>query len=701
MDKENQNGVDKVQEWLEKTKNGTDLSLLGPGLAELFEDSTVDRNDKRFLSIFGQALVQLSDSKRAQLFQMATLKGFFQNTARFWMMWSKELNGAEKIQKLEDGLTKVTNPSERANLAEFLRRCPKQPAARKYTMKDVMYWNDIQKYCVGIVRPNVAAGVQERVMYRYHDIYDRRGQEESSLQEMKARKWQREAEENDLKARLSHLEMLHSSKTVETDIPANVSILSNAPVVSASVHTKEPVKVHVPLFADEVDDSLDLLEKSSPKNSLVEGEPVASFTPKRVAPEYFPSPKRSISILTPLKDPAIKRDSSHLTPLAIRHPRTQQLTHEKPTNTPTAVINDVNDLVKDMFGSTKIFHADQTQFGDDTPQRAPTKTFLNVFDQHESPDPEPAFKGKARFSIFNDDSSVASGGESPGNGTRFTVDKDEENTLCLMDIKSPEPTSFDLSLVSEQGQPGQITENLKSDNTMKYSEFDAVGVQSTMRITGGSDAKSDAWITRSTEEPSSEGASDYHNPWSSEFVRIQLGQLGTNVDQNTEAFHMEPMFSVNDRLYTHDSEIGQGNFATVYLCRNMESEQYAVKLQKKSEPWEWVILNETMRRVKNTSIKTAISDAIDYCHYGNGCGLLITSFYPSGTLLELCGFVRPFLVKRSPQMKAFTLFYSAQVSLKINSESQRFWMKIEILSKIDNFGQKLKMLSKIEILIKN
>ena len=38
-------------------------------------------------------------------------------------------------------------------------------------------------------------------------------------------------------------------------------------------------------------------------------------------------------------------------------------------------------------------------------------------------------------------------------------------------------------------------------------------------------------------------------------------------------------------------------------------------------------------------------------------------FYKAGTLLELCGFARPLLATRSPEMKPFTLFFSFQVKV--------------------------------------
>ena len=744
MDKENHdsNG-DIVDEWSRRIKAGDPAALIPDCIGALLEDETVNRNDKRLLVIFLQGIKLLSGVGQLQLFEMAVAKKFFIDTARFWIYWSEFLQGAKKLEKIQEGLNTISNGSERRNLQLFLKRKERETysgapgAVRKYTKADTLYWQDLRKFNVGIVQP----AAKTKRMYRHNDIYERNNRERTSLQEIKAKQWDDkvklmrsvtlEAETADLKSRVAQLESLQKSlmsqnyrdtsklikpeecvtrvkpslstiqsidQIVTGDLSRDVSdkvlpqnqrdqpvkmkmqIFSDTADETLDIEQDQSVKGKMEIFSDSADETLDLTQSMS-KSQIGNGvklsfckeseEKMLSFKPSRQVglPPSKSIPGPNISILTPLKDQQLKRDCSHLTPLAMRHPPTQSLflnDKENPKNTPTAVVNDVNDLVQNFFNSTKVFHKDQTQFQDDTPQRQPTKTFLTAFHE-DSPDIKPADIAPRRFSIFNDDSDLGSDSEmrSP-----FITDKRNgrnESSQNTMDFFQSDHTQskmasqslLELSLVSGKGDGiERFTENLQSNKTVHYNEFGGIE-QSTRRITGGSDAKSDDWITRS-DEPS---MVEYHDPWSPAFVTMQLGQLLYDIKKDSGTFNINETFTIADTVYRLDTKIGEGNFANVYLCRNMfEIDKcYAVKVQKHSEPWEWVILNEAQSRVKNTSISNAISDAIEYRHYEDNCGVLITSLYSYGTLLQLCEFARPHLVKRSPHMKPFTLFYASQV----------------------------------------
>lgn len=87
----------------------------------------------------------------------------------------------------------------------------------------------------------------------------------------------------------------------------------------------------------------------------------------------------------------------------------------------------------------------------------------------------------------------------------------------------------------------------------------------------------------------------------------------------------------------------------------------AVKVQKEGLSWEPIILSETLNRVRGTSIENAISDVYTACMFESGNGVLVTSYYKYGTLLDLCAHSRPTLVTKSPTMKPFIYFFGAQL----------------------------------------
>ena len=47
--------------------------------------------------------------------------------------------------------------------------------------------------------------------------------------------------------------------------------------------------------------------------------------------------------------------------------------------------------------------------------------------------------------------------------------------------------------------------------------------------------------------------------------------------------------------------------------------------------------------------------------FESGNGVLVTSYYKYGTLLDLCAHSRPMLVTKSPTMKPFIYFFGAQL----------------------------------------
>ena len=84
-------------------------------------------------------------------------------------------------------------------------------------------------------------------------------------------------------------------------------------------------------------------------------------------------------------------------------------------------------------------------------------------------------------------------------------------------------------------------------------------------------------------------------------------------------------------------------------------------MQKEGLSWEPIILSETLNRVRGTSIENAISDVYTACMFESGNGVLVTSYYKYGTLLDLCAHSRPTLVTKSPTMKPFIYFFGAQL----------------------------------------
>ena len=103
------------------------------------------------------------------------------------------------------------------------------------------------------------------------------------------------------------------------------------------------------------------------------------------------------------------------------------------------------------------------------------------------------------------------------------------------------------------------------------------------------------------------------------------------------------------------------NISKIYILINEKEKLAAVKVQKQGLSWEPIILSETLNRVRGSSIENAISDLYTACMFESGNGVLVTSYYKYGTLLDLCAHSRPMLVTKSPTMKPFIYFFGAQL----------------------------------------
>ena len=208
-------------------------------------------------------------------------------------------------------------------------------------------------------------------MFRHYELFDENRQTEiCSLQELKAKKWRRENE-----ARLAREEMDQMKKRLE-------ALESQSAQLSENLFQSQPDKAH---NSAEISppkpsgfDSPKLVQpvKEKPAFQIFTGnredestldlgaslpQPATDrFTPLRQPVDQFSSPKPNVSLLTPVRKPEMggllaKRNNSHLTPLADRQRSVDpdnSAQKTKPTTTPTAVINEVNDMVKGFFNST-------------------------------------------------------------------------------------------------------------------------------------------------------------------------------------------------------------------------------------------------------------------------------------------------------------------------------------------------------------
>ena len=156
---------------------------------------------------------------------------------------------------------------------------------------------------------------------------------------------------------------------------------------------------------------------------------------------------------------------------------------------------------------------------------------------------------------------------------------------------------------------------------------------------------------------------DGYDPWSEAFVKIQMGQMMIIDNPVDKPFsERKHIFTIQGINYSKDQLLGEGAFAKVYLCCAFgDTTKVAIKVQKKGSSWEPWILQETSRRLVDTKASSAISDYHGSCLFSGGEGVLITSYYPYGTLLDMCAFCRPKLATRSVEMRPAVLFFSAQL----------------------------------------
>ena len=154
-----------------------------------------------------------------------------------------------------------------------------------------------------------------------------------------------------------------------------------------------------------------------------------------------------------------------------------------------------------------------------------------------------------------------------------------------------------------------------------------------------------------------------YDPWSEKFVKMQMGQMMIKDHPVNQTFsERKHIFNIKGINYSKEQLLGEGAFAKVYLCSAFgDPTKVAIKVQKKGSSWEPWILQETSKRLADTIASSAISDYHGSCLFSSGEGVVITSYYSYGTLLDLCAFCRPKLAKKSMEMRPAILFFSAQV----------------------------------------
>ena len=73
-------------------------------------------------------------------------------------------------------------------------------------------------------------------------------------------------------------------------------------------------------------------------------------------------------------------------------------------------------------------------------------------------------------------------------------------------------------------------------------------------------------------------------------------------------------------------------------------------------------MREANKRLASTRASTALSDFLGWSFFRSGQGVILTSYYKYGTLLDLISANRSDLATRAIKMKPAILFFSAQLT---------------------------------------
>lgn len=190
-----------------------------------------------------------------------------------------------------------------------------------------------------------------------------------------------------------------------------------------------------------------------------------SFTPTRQQEDSFKKPTSTFNIdRTPDRSDATKRDASHLTPLGNRfRPKEPSSvgSDTRPPITPTAIVNDVNELMNGMFAPTTAFTPSTRDKSIKFPKKDDTRNFMDMFTKpigDSSHDDTPEFFPAVQKN-------------------KISVPKFDDDTLNIM--ASPGPSShnpaaafeaFDMSLANknEFQNPMSETQRIRSEQEMTF-----------------------------------------------------------------------------------------------------------------------------------------------------------------------------------------------------------------------------------------
>ncbi|CAG5087522.1 Oidioi.mRNA.OKI2018_I69.PAR.g11563.t1.cds [Oikopleura dioica] len=392
--------------------------------------------------------------------------------------------------------------------------------------------------------------------------------------------------------------------------------------------------------------------------------PSLSFTPTRQG-EEFKKPTQTFNLeKTPERSDALKRDSRHLTPLGNRF-RPEQPTSvgsdTRPPITPTGIVNNVNEMVNNFFAPTMALTPNNKRRSVKIQRKQSTNDFMNMFTNplggtttdDDTPEPErlPAVQKK-----------------------KISVPKFDDDTLAIMNSPGVNQNAaamleaFDQSLNKTEGVMSE-TQRIKSEQEMT---FGFAKVDPTIIMFAGKTTDFNSMKTGVFEPPSASTrcvrlsrsvaeAKGPLNPWSKQFVDMQMDEMDIAIDSKESKFLPKMPVHVQGHEFKHQEMVGEGNFAKVYRYESATGGDVAVKVQKESEPWEYAILAEVQDLLKGTPAEESILKLIHFTKYPN-CGVMVTPYYVNGTLLSLCGQAKPLLSTRAVSMKPFILFFAAQLT---------------------------------------